>query len=260
MRAFAVLACISALALPVPASGQAAKSPAAPPARAASPSVQPEAVAALKRMSDYLMSLHTFALVSNSALDLVTVNGQRLQIDGVVRYKVARPGIWVDFDTDLKHRQYFYDGKQFTVYAPKLGFYASMPAPPTNREFLKAVYEKTGISLPLEDLFRWNDGDDSDLRELTWGFNVGTARIDGVETDHWAFRQGDYDWEVWIRQGKEPLPLKLVIVDRTDPAMPGYSARLKWTPNPGLTKADFTFVPGADAKRIQLATLADDAQ
>ena len=256
MRALAVLSCIWALAIPVPASGQAAK----PPAPATSPGVQPEALAALKRMSDYLTGLRTFELVSNSVLDLVTVNGQRLQIDGVVRYKVARPGIWVDFDTSLKHRQYFYDGKQFTVYAPKLGFYASMPAPPTNREFLKAVYEKTGISLPLEDLFRWNDGDDSDLRELTWGFNVGTARIDGVETDHWAFRQGDYDWEVWIRQGKEPLPLKLVIVDRTDPAMPGYSARLKWTPNPGLTKADFTFVPGADAKRIQLATLADDAQ
>jgi hypothetical protein len=27
-----------------------------------------------------------------------------------------------------------------------------------------------------------------------------------AKTDHWAFRQGDFDWEVWIEQGDRPVP------------------------------------------------------
>jgi len=45
-----------------------------------------------------------------------------------------------------------------------------------------------------------------------------------------------------------------VIVDRTDPARPAFTARLKWTLNPTFSESDFAFVPGADAKKIQLAT------
>ena len=36
------------------------------------------------------------------------------------------------------------------------------------------------------------------------------ATIDGVATDHYAFREADVDWEVWIQKGDQPLPRKLV--------------------------------------------------
>jgi hypothetical protein len=62
------------------------------------------------------------------------------------------------------------------------------------------------------------------------------------------------DWEVWIQKGAQPLPRKVVIVDRTDPSRPTFTARLSWQLNPTFTDADFTFVPDANAKRIQLAT------
>jgi hypothetical protein len=219
-----------------------------------------EAVAALKRMSDYLSTLNSFELISDATLDVVTGNEQRLQLDGQVHYKVKRPGIRMELTSDLKSRSYYYDGKQFTVFAPKLGYYATMPAPATNREFLRNLDEKFGIELPLEDLFRWSDGDDSDIAALTSGFNVGTATIDGVKTDHWAFRQPDYDWEVWIEQGARPLPRKLTIIKRTDPALPGYTARLRWTPNAAFADEDFTFKPGPGATQIQLATLVEEAK
>jgi len=220
--------------------------------------VDPDAVAALRKMSAYLSALKSFQLTSNATIDIVTVNDQRVQIDAVVTYKVMKPGIWINFDSDIKQREYFYNGKTFTIFAPKLNFYADAPAPATNAEFLKVIYDKFGISLPLEDLFRWNDGDESDIQALTSGFSLGTARIDGVATDHWAFRQGDFDWEVWIEQGDRPIPRKLAIVDRTDPMMPGFTARLNWTLNPPLTAKDFTFVPDKDDMRIQLATLTEE--
>jgi hypothetical protein len=258
MRGLAAIGCVAILTLGTAASGQSG-APASEPT-VAEAVVDPEAVDALKLMSTYLQSLQTFELTATSSLDVVTASDQRVQMDAVTRYKVMKPGIRISFDSDVKDREFFYDGKTFTVFAPKLGFYASAPAPATNREFVKAIYDKFGVELPLADLFRWSDSDKSDVEALTSAFSVGTAKIDGVETDHWAFRQGDYDWEVWIEQGDRPLPRKLVIVDRTDDLRPGYTARLSWVVNPALNPADFTYVPGADAKRIQIATFTGDAK
>ena len=141
------------------------------------------------------------------------------------------------------------------MFSPLLDFYATVLAPPTNREVLNAVYDKFGIALPLEELFRWGDGSNAvRLQALRSAYDVGTATIDGVETDHYAFREDDVDWEVWIQQGDQPFPRKLVIVDRKDPARPTFIARLTWTLDPQFTDADFRFVPDANAKRIQLAT------
>lgn len=232
---------------------------AAPPATATSSArttkgqIEPEAVQALKRMSAYLGALPTFEVRSQTSLDVVTEANQRIELTGVVNYKVRRPdGFVIDVDSDMKKRRFIYDGKKFTVVAPKLDYYAQVSAPPTIRETLNAIFDRFGISLPLEDLFRWNDPASARSDLLDSAFKVGTATIDGVETDQYAFRESDVDWQVWIQQGSQPLPLKVVIVDRTDPAYPAYTARLSWNVSPSVTAADFTFQPEKGAKQIHL--------
>ena len=216
--------------------------------------VEDVAVDALKEMSNFLMTAKTLAITSQGTMDAVTNDGQRIQLDGTTQYKIRRPGFVIDYDSTIKSRRFIYDGKTFTVYSPKLGFYATVPAPATNREVLDKIYSKFGIALPLEDLFRWGDGSQADrIPALKSAYEVGTATIDGVLTDHFAFREADVDWEVWIQQGDQPLPRKFVIINRNDPAKPTFTARLDWTINPNFTDADFAFVPDANAKRIQLA-------
>jgi hypothetical protein len=218
--------------------------------------IEDNAVDALRDMSRFLMSATTLQANATGSLDVVTNNGQRIQLDGATTYKIRRPGFVIDYNSDIKARRFIYDGKTFTVYSPKLGYYASVPAPPTNKEVLDTIYNKFGISLPLEDLFRWGDPSTSEdrVRALQSAYKVGTATIDGAETDHYAFREADVDWEVWIQQGDQPFPRKLVIVNRNDPAKPTFSSRLSWAFNPPFTDADFTFVPDANAKKIQIAT------
>jgi hypothetical protein len=217
--------------------------------------IEDGAIDAIKEMSNYLMSLKTIGITTQGSMDAVTADGQRIQMDGTTTYKVRRPGFVIDYNSDIKSRRFVYDGNNFTVYSPKLGFYASAPAPGTNREVLDTIYTKFGISLPLEDLFRWGEGSHADrIQALKSAYEVGTATIDGVPTDHFAFREANVDWEVWIQQGDQPLPRKLVIVDRTDPARPTFTSRLQWQVNPTFTDADFAFVPDANAKQIQLAT------
>jgi hypothetical protein len=272
MKALASTALTFGMALVVAAAPSTAQAPTSePPARSgvqmpawAGPDpianegvIDDGAIDALKEMSAYLMSANTLAFTSQGSMDAVTADGQRIQLDGRTNYKVRRPGGFVvDYVSDIKSRRFIYDGKTFTVYSPTLGYYSSVPAPATNREVLDTIYNKFGIALPLEDLFRWGDPDGANQRiaALKSAYQVGSATIDGVETDHYAFREADVDWEVWIQKGDQPLPRKLVIVDRTDPARPTFTARLTWQFNPTLADSDFTFVPDANAKKIQLAT------
>lgn len=220
--------------------------------------VEPEALQALQRMSAYLATLTSFEVTTQTSLDLVTDAGQRVQLDGSVKYQVRRPdGFIIAVSTDWKKRTFLYDGKQFTVYAPELGFHASVAAPPTILQTLDLIWEKFGIALPIEDLFRWNDVKSRRPDALDSGFLVGPASIDGVATDHYAFRQGDVDWQVWIQRGDQPLPRKLVIVDRSEPAQPSYSAQLTWTLNPQFAADAFTFHPSKTDKAIKLTALGD---
>lgn len=246
MRVFVLLGCAAALAVQ-PAYAQ----PSAATTEAIAPDVDPRAVEALKKMSTYLSTLNSFRLVSEGSLDVITVDDQKVQLDMITTYQVKKPGIRIDWVSDQKNRQFYYDGSKFSLVSPTLNYYATVDAPATNKEFLAALYERTGVELPLADLFRWADADhEDDIARLTSAFSVGTATIDGVKTDHWAYRTDDYDWELWMEQGDRPLPRKFVLIDRTDPTLPAFTARLAWEVNPTLDAAAFTYVPAANAVAI----------
>ncbi len=220
------------------------------------PVVEPEARQALEQMSAYLATLKTFEIQTQTTLDIVTEIGQRVQIDGAVHYKVRRPdGFVIDVVTDMKKRTFFYDGKRFTVFAPQQNFYATVAAPETILKTLDVIWDQFGLALPLEDLFRWNDLKSRRPEDLSSGFLVGPATIDGVLTNQYAFRQGQVDWSVWIEQGERPLPRKLLIVDRSQPEQPAYVARLAWTLNPTFPADAFTYRAGPKAMSIRMSTL-----
>jgi hypothetical protein len=255
MKPFALAAAATGIAL---AASPLMAQQAAKPAPAAAPSaVKPEALAALKKMSAYLATLSSVQINSKTSLDVVTDAGQRITLDGAVRYRIRRPdGFVINVKTDSKDRTFYYDGKTFTVYAPQLGYYATTAAPPTIRQTLDAIEAKFGIELPLEDLFRWNDAANNPAQNLTAGVYIGTATIDGVETDHYAFRQPKVDWQIWIQKGAKPLPVRVAIVDQVDSANPTYVARLSWIVNSPIQSGEFTYHPTKDAKLIRLSEVA----
>jgi hypothetical protein len=239
-----------------PAAASAAPTAGAAPAPAVQ-TVEPEALEALRRMSTYLQTLNAFEIRTQTTFDLVTRDGQTVQLDGGAVYKVRRPNNFaIRVTSNRKSRSFLYDGKQITVYAPNLSYYATTSAPATIRETLDLMANKYQIRLPLEDLFRWSDPADKRAEDLKSGFHAGTAIIDGATTDQYVFREGTIDWQIWIEQGARPLPRKVVITDRIDPANPAYIAKLSWNLSPTLSDQDFAFRPGKDDKLIQLADVA----
>jgi hypothetical protein len=216
--------------------------------------IDPEAMTALTRMGAYLGTLTAFEIKTNTSVQLVMEDGQKLNVDGRAHYLVHRPdGFVIEVVTDRKERQFIYDGKSLVVNAPKLGYYAKVAAPGTIRETLDAAYETYGISLPLEDLFRWSDPTMQRADLVESAMVVGMATVDGVPCDQYAFREGDVDWQIWIQRGDKPVPRKVVIVDRLDPSHPEYTAKLDWNTAPSLASDAFAFNPAADAKAIRMA-------
>jgi hypothetical protein len=229
--------------------GSAASAP------AARPDVEPEALQAVQRMVTYLGTLQTFEVKSDATEELVLDNGQKLQFGRQVDYVVHRPNNFlIKSQSDRKARDFYYDGHQFTVLAPRAGLYATAPAPGTIRALLDDASKKYGIELPLEDLFTWGQAGDDTASRLKSGYHIGYAKVGGQEADQYAFRGPYADWQVWIRRGAEPVPLKLVITDRTDPARPQYAATLQWNLKPALAADEFTLHPTKDMYRIRISS------
>jgi hypothetical protein len=235
-----------------------AAEPTAKPAKphaAAAVTVDPAAVEALRRMSAYLRTLTQFEITATNAMELVLDNGQRIENDRVTTYKVKSPDRFrIETTSDQRVREYVYDGKQLTVSSPLLGVYATVPAPATITQTLDAAAEKYGVVLPLTDLFRWNDPSSLRPQDLKSAVHVGTATLDGVKTDQYAFRENKIDWQIWIAQGDKPLPLKVVIVGLEDPAHPEFRSRLSWNTNAALAADTFEFRPAKDAMAIKFAS------
>jgi hypothetical protein len=219
----------------------------------APPVIAPEAMTALQKMGAYLRTLNQFQIRSAVTTEQVLEDGQKVQLASSIDLIADRPNrMIVNLSSDREQRQYLFDGKEFTIWAPLLNYYATVPAPATIIELLTQVEDKYDIEIPLVDLFRWGADDDS-ADEITAAKDLGPSVIDGTTVQHFAFRQDGLDWQVWIQNGDHPLPRKVVLTTMTDEARPQHTAVYTWNLAPSFNPEAFTFVPPKDAKRIHLA-------
>ena len=238
---------------PAPSSSAPQASPA--PQGTPAPVIQAEAIDALKQMGAYLHTLKTFSVTADITSDEVLLSGQKIQVGGENTLTVRRPdGLKATMrkdETDID-REFYYDGKNFTIYGKKVKYYASAPAPATIATLLDAVNERFDVNIPLADLFAWGT-DKAPVQDITSALHIGPATIGGIPTNHYAFRQEGVDWQVWIEKGKTPLPRKLVITTTGEEGQPQYVSVLKWNLSPNVSDKVFTFVPPKDAHRIVFA-------
>jgi hypothetical protein len=248
IRTPAVLAALALATVAVPAVAQTP---------ATSAAVDPAAVKALTDMAAYLRNLKAFQVESATTTDEVEDDGQLIQHTAKVNFVVQIPNkLLVNASGDRNERSFIYDGRTFTMFARRIGYYATVPAPPTLRELDDALSDNYGIDLPLADLFRfgspnWKGAD------IKAAMDVGPSEVDGITCEHYAFRQDEVDWQVWIQKGDYPLPRKLVITTTTDAARPQHTATFTWNLAPSFNEESFTFVPPSGAHKIVLTPAAE---
>jgi hypothetical protein len=215
--------------------------------------IDPDAIAALNKMGAYLRTLNTFQVQATVTTEDVADDGEKVQRMSTKKVLAARPNrLFIEDVNDRKPRNFYYDGKSFTLYAPKVNYYATVDAPPTINELAKRLEDKYDIEVPFVDLFRWGTPE-SNLSDITGATDVGPSVINGTTCEQYAFRQDGLDWQVWIQSGEFPLPLKLVLTTMTDDARPQHTSVYSWNLAPSFNDAAFAFVVPTDAHKITLA-------
>jgi len=216
------------------------------------PDKDPEAIAALEKMGAFLREQKSFTVHVTIDTDHVLENGLMVRTSGVGELRVRRPDhLRADVTSDRKERQFFFDGKKFTMNAQKLGYYATIDAPSTITELADELEDRYSVQLPMVDLFRWGT-DQADTDQIKLAMKVGTSKIGGVETDQYSFRQPGLDWQIWIERGDHPLPRKLVLTTTDDPKRPEHAVTMTWNLDVKHEDSTFTFSPSKDSHQIAL--------
>jgi len=212
--------------------------------------VDASSIQALKNMGAYLQSLRRFQVKTEISSETVLVNGQKLQHSASAEIQVQRPNklralMW----SARAKRELIYDGKTATLYTPALKYYASTETADTIVAMRKQMEEKYGVDVPMADLFIWGTAA-APLDKIESAMNAGQDIIAQELCDHYAFRQGTIDWQIWISTGDRPLPRKLVITNRNDEARPQSVSLLDWNLKPTFKDSVFKFTPPKGAMPI----------
>ncbi|HOW46806.1 MAG TPA: DUF2092 domain-containing protein [Rubrivivax sp.] len=223
----------------------------APAAQAANP-VNPDAVQALKDMGAHLQSLKRFQVSTELTGERVLVDGQKLQHTATASMDVERPNkLRVRMASARSQRELFYDGKTVTLFTPAQNYYSTVAFTGTLGELVERLEDKYSVEVPLSDLFVWGTPA-APVDKLESAMNAGQDFIGGDLCDHYAFRQGKFDWQIWITAGAKPLPRKLVITNRADEARPQSVSLIDWNLKPSFTNAVFRFVAPKGATAIEI--------
>ena len=113
------------------------------------PAVDPGAMAALQGMGAYLRTLKTFQVEVATTDEDVLDDGQKIQYSGTTSILARMPnGLRAEVANDRHERMYLYDGKTFTLFAKRLNYYATVPAPPTVGQLADTLDEKYDVTVP----------------------------------------------------------------------------------------------------------------
>ena len=146
-------------------------------------------------------------------------------------------------------------GKTLTLHGRDLNVYAQAPVSGTVDDAILAYELETGIPAPGGDLL-FSDPYSVLSEGVESSSYIGTAYIDGVECHHLAFREDKVDWQIWVRTGEEPVPIKYVITSKWQTAAPQYELRIRdWNINPKLDADRFSFSPPEGAVELKQMVL-----
>jgi hypothetical protein len=237
---------IAGLALP-----SAAISEEKPPVAATSPASQ-DAKALLMRMADLLGKTQAFSVTIPANYDVVQDNGEKIEFGEVRHVLIQRPDrlrIQSDFSNGEKLTIYF-DGNDLNMFSPKENVFAKLEKKGSVDDMLKYVVLDLQTPVPLAMMFMQSVKEELEKR-ITETDYVELTTIAGKPADHLAVRTADIDFQIWLAQGEQPVPLRVVITYKKDVGQPQFRADLSdWNLAPKIDEAAMAFSPPQGAEAV----------
>lgn len=213
----------------------------------------PRALAALKVMSDRLSGAKSFTFHAHNSVPMLGPNLQWVTLLGTARVALERPNkLFIERGGDQTPIEVYYDGKTFALNEPRAKLFAEAPAPATIDATLAELLGPSLAGFPYLELLL-ADPYAALTASLGGALYVGHSTVDGVKTEHLAFRGPGVDWEIWI--GAEDKLPRLVQAKYVDLGKaPAITTRFTdWKLDAPIPASTFTLGKAAGAQQIELA-------
>jgi hypothetical protein len=213
------------------------------------------AMAILKNMSQYLARAERFSVTIRDGYDAVQASGQKVEFGSLRKVTVSRPDrLRIEVErSDGEKGLVIFNGKDITVYTANKNVYATVSRPGTLDQAIKYAIDDLKIKVPLAVMLLSTLPSEMDNLVISADYVETTTSITDVPCDHLAARTSrGVDFQVWVAQGSEPLPRRVVITYKNETGQPQFWADLSnWNLAPDISDALFTFTPPDGADRIQ---------
>jgi hypothetical protein len=158
-----------------------------------------------------------------------------------------------DVEGDDAKRAFWYDGKTVTVLDREANVYATTEVPPTIDAALDYLVNQYDLILPLVD-FLYSNVYGVLTEQVESGNYLGVHMLGNRKTHHLVFRQELVDWQIWIDEGKKPLPGKLIIHYKRERGCPRYTVVFdEWNLSPSMKEDIFHFVAPTNALKVEFS-------
>jgi hypothetical protein len=213
--------------------------------------IDPAAQKLLKASTDFVASQKQFNVDTRNSLEFVLKSGQKIEFNHITRQSVQRPDkLRSERSGDLVNQVIIYDGKSLTLNNLTDKAYSQVAAPDTLEGMLDFARTQLGVVAPAGDLI-YKNAYEVLMEGVTDGIVVGKAVIEGVRCDHLAFRAPHVDWQIWLQEGAQPLPRRIVLTTRDLANAPQFAVTItKWNLKPTFGANTFAFTPPAGAKKV----------
>ncbi len=222
------------------------------PAFAQPAGVDAKADAVLRSMTQYMAGLKQFSAQTENSLEVVTAEGQKIQFTAPATLTVSRPDkLHAERRGDIVDQTFHYDGKSLTLFDPTTKYYATVPAPANIDAMLDFARTKLDVIAPGADLIDTRAYARL-MQDVKAGTYLGLAVVGGHRCHHLAYRGAEVDWQLWVREGSQPLPCRYVITSKDVAGAPQFTLQIvKFDTAPKIDAAKFRFTPPAGAKPVE---------
>lgn len=225
-------------------------------AEAQAPGVSPDPRALLLKMAEFLGQTQRFSVTVRSSYDIVQASGQKVEWNEVRTVTLNRPDR-LRMETEKSNgvrTLVVFDGKQISAYDESGRAYAQASQPGGVDETVVYFVRDLGMRLPLAVFLLTHAASELDRRVTSVEY-VERTGILGTTAHHLVGRTDTVNFQIWIADGDQPLPQRIVLTYPAAPGQPQFRAQfLAWKLAPELSDSLFTFTAPTEAGRIPFAT------
>jgi hypothetical protein len=219
---------------------------------AASAKQDPEAMGILFKMADFIAKAPSYSVTIRSGFDAIQENDQRIEFGEKRQILLKRPDrVRVEAErSDGNRGLILFDGKGITAFKAGDNVYARVEKPGTVNDAIIYLVRDLQMTLPLARMFLTSFPEDL-KKKITSIDYVEENHLFDVPTDHLAARSADIDLQIWITQGDQPVPRRVILTYKNAPGQPQFRADLSdWDLSPKVAVDSFSFKPPKGAEQI----------